>query len=198
MQLPVEISYRGVEKSPEIDDLIRAKAARLDRFCDHISRCDIAVEQPNQSQREGNPFRVRIDVTVPPGHELVADEKQIEHDMHEPLTKIINDAFKTMERQLKDLVEKQRHEVKTHVEPRALITKLFGDYHHRRRRDGYLLPSQRGGAQHLRGIEGGGRGAIRPLARRDGTAGEHGACDQHRRAEAVAAEERRRLGTRAR
>ena len=128
MQLPVEISYRGVEKSDEIDDLIRTKAARLDRFCDHISRCDVAVEKPNQSLREGNPFRVRVIVTVPPGHELVNDEKQTEHEMHEPLTKIINDAFKTMERQLKDLVERQRHEVKTHVEPHALITKLFADY----------------------------------------------------------------------
>jgi cold shock CspA family protein/ribosome-associated translation inhibitor RaiA len=128
MQLPVEISYRGVEKSGELDALIRSKAARLDRFCDHISRCDIAIEQPNQQQRSGNPFRVRINLTVPPGHELVADEKQMEHEMHEPLTKIINDAFKTMERQLKDLVERQRHEVKTHLEPRALITKLFADY----------------------------------------------------------------------
>ena len=128
MQLPVKITYRGVEKSPEIDDLIHSKAARLDRFCDHISRCDVAVEHPNQQQRSGNPFRVRIDVTVPPGHELVADEKQTEHEMHEPLTKIINDAFKTMERRLKDLVERQRREVKTHAEPRALITKLFSDY----------------------------------------------------------------------
>ena len=128
MQLPIEISYRGVQKSAEIDDLIRAKATRLDRFCDHISRCSIAIEQPNHQQRSGNPFRVRVDVTVPPGHELVVDEKQTEHEMHEPLTKIINDAFKTMERQLKDLVERQRHEVKTHAEPRALITKLFADY----------------------------------------------------------------------
>jgi cold shock CspA family protein len=71
---------------------------------------------------------VRVNVTVPPGHELVADEKQNEHEMHEPLTKIINDAFKTMERQVKELVERQRHEVKTHAEPRALITKLFDDY----------------------------------------------------------------------
>ncbi len=128
MQLPLEISYRGVEKTDEIDQLIRAKAARLDRFCDHISRCDIAIERPNHAQHSGNPFRVRVDVTVPPGHELVADEKQGEHEMHEPLTKVINDAFKTMERQLKDLVERQRHEVKTHAEPRALITKLFADY----------------------------------------------------------------------
>src|SRR5207253_2857699 len=77
---------------------------------DHISRCDVVVEHPNQAQHSGNPFRVRIDVTVPPGHELVAEEKPTEHDMHEPLSKVINDAFKTMERQLKSLVEKQRHE----------------------------------------------------------------------------------------
>lgn len=128
MQLPVNVTYRGVEKSEEIENLIRAKAARLDRFCDHISRCDVAVEKPNQTQRSGNPFRVRIDLTVPPGHELVADERQNEHEMHEPLAKVINDAFKTMERQVKDLVEKQRREVKAHPEPRALISKLFDDY----------------------------------------------------------------------
>lgn len=128
MQLPVEISYRGVEKTQEIDNLIREKAARLDRFCDHITRCDVAVEKPNRAQQSGNPFRVRVDVTVPPGHELVADEKQNEHEMHEPLTKVINDAFKNMERQVKELSERQRREVKTHVEPRALVTKLFDDY----------------------------------------------------------------------
>src|SRR6187549_528546 len=116
MQLPVEITYRGVEKSDEIDNLIRTKAERLDKFCDHISRCDVAVEKPNTAQRDGNPFRVRVDVTVPPGHELVVEEKQMEHEMHEPLTKVIGDAFKSMERQLKELVEKQRREVKTHAE----------------------------------------------------------------------------------
>jgi len=110
MQLPVEISYRGVEKSDQLDELIRSKAARLDRFCDHISRCDVVVEHPNHLQQSGNPFRVRIDVTVPPGHELVADENPETHEMHEPLSKVINDAFKTMERQLKSLVEKQRRE----------------------------------------------------------------------------------------
>ena len=110
MQLPVEISYRGVEKTEELDNHIRTKAARLDRFCDHINRCDVVVEQPNHAQQSGNPFRVRIDVTVPPGHELVVEEKQSEHEMHEPLSKVINDAFKTMERQLRSLVEKQRHE----------------------------------------------------------------------------------------
>ena len=110
MQLPLEVTYRGLEKTEDIENLIRTKAARLDKFCDHISRCDVAVERPNTAQRQGSPFRVRVDVTVPPGHELVVEEKQMEHEMHEPLSKIINDAFKTMERQVKELVEKQRHE----------------------------------------------------------------------------------------
>ena len=119
MQLPVGISYRGVEKSDLLDQLIRNKAARLDRFCDHISRCDIVVEHPNHAQHSGNPFRVRIDVTVPPGHELVADEKGMDNGSYAPLAKVIHDAFKTMERELRRVVEKQRHEVKTHADSRS-------------------------------------------------------------------------------
>ena len=107
MQLPVEITYRGVEKTDEIETLVRDKAAHLDRFCDHITRCDVVIEQLNHAQHSGSPYRVRIDVTVPPGHELVADEKPTKHDMHEPLSKVVNDAFKTMERQLKELVQRQ-------------------------------------------------------------------------------------------
>src|SRR5207247_11103699 len=76
MQLPVKISYRGLEKSDQIDNLVLEKAARLEKFCDHINRCDVAIEQPNHTHHKGNQFRVRIDVTVSRGHELVADEKQ--------------------------------------------------------------------------------------------------------------------------
>ncbi len=110
MQLPVRVSYRGLEKSDEIEQMVLEKAMRLDKFCDHISRCDVAIEQPNHAHKKGNEFRVRIDVTVPPGHELVAEEKQMDNGTHSPLTKVVHDAFKTMERQLRHLVDKQRGE----------------------------------------------------------------------------------------
>ena len=126
MQLPIEISYRGVAKSDEIETLVRDKASRLDKFCDHISRCDVVIEQPNHTQHSGSPFRVRIDVTVPPHHELVADEKPTKHEMHEPLKKVIGDAFRSMERQLKELTARQHHKVKTHEDgAHALVSKLF-------------------------------------------------------------------------
>jgi ribosomal subunit interface protein len=106
----VKITYRGLDKTEEIDDLVTDYSARLEKFCDHINRCDVAIEQPNHAHHKGNPFRVRIDVTVSRGHELVAEETQKDNGAHEPLTKVIHDAFKTMERQLRHLVEKQRHE----------------------------------------------------------------------------------------
>jgi ribosomal subunit interface protein len=106
----VKITYRGLEKTEEIDDLVTDYSARLEKFCDHINRCDVAIEQPNHAHHKGNPYRVRIDVTVSRGHELVAEETQKDNGAHEPLTKVIHDAFKTMERQLRHLVEKQRHE----------------------------------------------------------------------------------------
>src|SRR5438132_3697835 len=110
MQLPVHITYRGLEKSDKINDLIMSYAARLDKFCDHINRCDVAIEQPNHNHRKGNPFRVRIDVTVAPGHELVAEDSETQNESHQPLQRAVHDAFKMMERELRRLVEKQRRE----------------------------------------------------------------------------------------
>ena len=119
MQLPVNITYRGVEKSDEIEQNILGKAAHLEKFCDHINRCDIAVEQTNHTHQKGNPYRCRIDVTVSRGHELVADERQMDNGTHKPLNKVIHDAFKTMERELRRVVEKQRREIKTHADSRS-------------------------------------------------------------------------------
>jgi len=56
---------------------------------------------------------------VAPRHELVVDEKQMNNGTHELLKKVIHDAFKTMERELRRVVEKQRRGVKTHANMRS-------------------------------------------------------------------------------
>src|SRR6266487_3193728 len=104
MQLPVKITYRCLAQSDQINSLVLAYAARLERFCDHINRCDVASEQTNHTHQKGNPYRCRIDVTVSRGHELVADEKQMDNGTHQPLNKVIHDAFKTVERELRRVV----------------------------------------------------------------------------------------------
>ncbi len=127
MQIPIQISYHGIDKSEAIDALIREKAGRLEQFCDHIVSCRVAVEKPQRHQHTGNPYRVRLELRVPPGHDLVVTEDPGKEEMHAPLTKVIRDAFRAMERQLKKLVDRQRRDVKRHPhqETNAVVAKIF-------------------------------------------------------------------------
>lgn len=115
MQVPLEISFRGVQKTEAIENLIRTEAAKLEQICNYMVSCHVAVEMPQQHQKSGNPFRVRIDMRVPAGHELVVKRESSEGDMHDALTKVLRKAFHTANRQLQELLERQRGKVKTHT-----------------------------------------------------------------------------------
>ena len=51
--------------------------------------------------------------------QFVAEEKQIDNGTHDPLAKVVHDAFKIMERELRRVVDKQRRNVKTHADSRS-------------------------------------------------------------------------------
>lgn len=127
MQVPLEISFKGIVNTTEIEDLIRARAAKLEQVCSYITRCRVAVEKRQEHQRTGNPYRVRIDVTVPPGHEMVVRREPTEGDMHDPLEVVLRRAFDAAVRQLRKLVSVQHGKVKTHPEQQAtaVIHRLF-------------------------------------------------------------------------
>jgi len=114
MQVPLEITFRDVQKTDEMDDLIREKSAKLDRICDHLSSCRVVVEKPQKNQSSGQPYRVRIDLTIPPGHEIVVNRDPNKGNLHLDLAAEIRWAFDAAGRQLKELMEKQRRDVKTH------------------------------------------------------------------------------------
>ncbi len=127
MQVPLEIAFKGIVNTTEIENLIRSKVAKLERVCSYLTSCRIAVEKRQEHQRVGNPYRVRIDMTVPPGHELVVRRETTEGDMHDPLEVVLKHAFDAAARQLRKLVELQQGEVKTHPEQQAtaIVHKLF-------------------------------------------------------------------------
>lgn len=127
MQRPLELTFDGVDKQPWIEDLVRRRVDKLERFHDRITGCRVAIEQPHKSATSGNPHRVRIDLTVPPGHELVVSKGPGDGELNEALRTILTRAFDAAERQLKELADKQRREVKTHDEPFALVLRKFSD-----------------------------------------------------------------------
>jgi len=125
--MPLEISFRDVPKTEAIDNLIREKAKKLEQVCDHITGCRIAVEKPHNNVKVGNEYRVRIDITVPPGHEVVINKEPGKNDMHNSLPAVIRDAFDAARKQLQKLSAIQRNETKVHPEQevRAIVSRLF-------------------------------------------------------------------------
>src|SRR6056297_2675057 len=129
MEVPIEIAFRDVNRTPELDRLIEKKAARLDRVCNNLISCRVAVEQPQKHQRKGNPYRVRVELHVPPKHELVVKSKPREHPMHEGLHAVITETFDAAERRLLKLMDKLEGQVKRHPaqEPTAFVKTVFKD-----------------------------------------------------------------------
>lgn len=125
MQLPLQVTFRHMERSDALFADIEEKAEKLDRFSDHIMACRVVVEAPHQHHRKGKLFHVSIDLTVP-GGEIVASRSADEHHAHEDVYVAVRDAFSAVQRQLEDYVRKQRHKVKLHTAPpHGKVLRLF-------------------------------------------------------------------------
>jgi ribosomal subunit interface protein len=130
MKVPPEITYRGVDKTAALETLINEKIAKLERVCDHISSCHIAIEKNQERPRGRSPYRVRLDITVPPSHEVVAESNMGDRTQYAELDTVIRDAFDKAWRQLRDLSRQQQQYDKGQLnngaqQVTALVTKLF-------------------------------------------------------------------------
>lgn len=127
MEVPLQVAYRDVAKTEALEQQIRDEAAKLEQVCDYMTSCRIAVEKPHEHQKQGNPYRVRLEMHVPPGHDLVVEHGAQDSEMHAPLHTVLKDAFSTARRRLKELVERQRGTVKHHPDQElgGIVEKLF-------------------------------------------------------------------------
>lgn len=128
MQVPLEITYRDVEKTDALETLVHEKVAKLEQVCDRLNSCRVAIEKIHDRPSSGSPYRVRIDMTVP-GQELVAESNPGEGVQYLEVQPVIRNAFDAARRQLKAISERQRNRVKTHEaqDMTAIVTKIFRD-----------------------------------------------------------------------
>ena len=116
----MEVTYRDVEKTEALEQLIREKVDKLEQVCDFITSCRVAVEKPQEHLSSGNPYRVRIDVRLPPSQEIVVTREPGEGDMHQPVETVIRHAFDAMRKRLKKQVEMERGHVKVHPDQQVM------------------------------------------------------------------------------
>ena len=106
MELPLQITWRNLDRSPAVEADIRTRAEKLNEFHDRIVSCRVVVEASHRHHHKGNLFRVRIDVKVPE-RELVITRDPADEHAHEDLYGTVRDAFDAMSRQLKDTASSQ-------------------------------------------------------------------------------------------
>lgn len=106
MQIPLQITLRGIGQSDAIEAVIREKAAKLDQFHPRIMSCAVVVEVPGQHQHKGKEFVVRIDLKIP------GEEIAVNRDHDEDIHVALRDAFDAARRQLEDAVRRQRGDMK--------------------------------------------------------------------------------------
>jgi cold shock CspA family protein/ribosome-associated translation inhibitor RaiA len=114
MNIPVEVSYRGVEKTEQLEELITEQKAKLDKFSDRINSCRVSVELDQNSRHTANVYRVRLDLTINHGHEIPVVEKTKPDDEHPGVEPLIRKAFDTARRQVIKIKERQKREIKSH------------------------------------------------------------------------------------
>jgi cold shock CspA family protein len=143
MIIPVQITFRNIVSTPEIEQEIRARAQKLENFYSPITSCRVLVEAPARHRQKGYSFHIRIDLTVPEGEIVVKREptlyrskqdigderrrKQMEtRPERKHLNVAIREAFHVARRRLEDHARQIRADVKTHEPPpQARVTRLF-------------------------------------------------------------------------
>src|SRR5579883_2319916 len=126
MQIPAQIAFHGIDPSDAMETRIRDRIAKLERFFDRITTCRVTVERHHRSRSnlkvKDQPFHVSIVLEVP-GEELVVkrdpkDPAALKN--HWDLQAALRDSFDTMERRLKDYIDRRyrdpRHEARSRAE----------------------------------------------------------------------------------
>jgi len=112
MQFPPEIAFRGFEADEWLKDAVRREIDRLDDYFDRIVGCRVMVELPHQRREEGNPYHVRIELSVPGRNLVVSRSPRARERERETRMTALDEAFGAIRRRLEDYARELRGDVK--------------------------------------------------------------------------------------
>jgi ribosomal subunit interface protein len=120
MQSTLKITSRDFNISAWLEDEIREKVSKLERFSQELIDCEVAIEAPVGHHHKGGPYTVRIDLQVK--RKELAVSKRSSTD----LQAAVRDAFDAARRQLEDYSRQMQRKTKTHDStPVARVARIF-------------------------------------------------------------------------
>ena len=125
MKLPLQITFRHMERSEALEADIEERAGKLEQYCAQIMACRVVIDRAHHHQHQGNLYRISVDLTVP-GSEIVASREADQQHAHEDPYVATRDAFDAVKRRLEDYVRRTHHKVKMHeAPPHGRVAKLI-------------------------------------------------------------------------
>ena len=126
MALQMQITFRNMNHSSQVERWIREEAEKLETFYSRINRCRVAVEVPHRHHQKGERLHVRIDLNLP-GKEIVVKREPAVSPRprmraatpatkppHADLRLVIHEAFKAAGRRVQDFARRQQGRIKVH------------------------------------------------------------------------------------
>jgi len=117
MQAPAKVVFRDIPRSEALEKNIHGRVRKLEKVFDHITSCNVVVEETHHHKHQGKLFHIRINLHVP-DRELVVSREKHDKQSHEDPYVAVRDAFNAMHRQLDDYSQKLRNSVKAHSLPK--------------------------------------------------------------------------------
>lgn len=106
MNTPLEISFKGLDKSAAIESKIAERAAKLEKHFDRMTHCRVVVAAPHKHSHKGKTYEIKIDIGIPGSAPLIVTHESAVGQAQEDLKIALRDAFDSAGRRLDDLVEK--------------------------------------------------------------------------------------------
>ncbi len=107
MQVPLQITFEGVQHSDAIEERITEEMEKLEQYYGRIVSARVAVARPQHRHHKGDIYQVRIHLVIPDAPDIVVSHEAAATGDHEDVYATIRHAFKAARRQIQDSTEKR-------------------------------------------------------------------------------------------
>ena len=106
VQVPLQIMFRQMEPSIEVETKIRERCHKLEQFAEYITCCRIIIDALSRPQQQDGVYQVSMHLT------LLGGELNVRQQPHKDVYVAIRAAFDNTRRQLEEYIRQRRTEQK--------------------------------------------------------------------------------------
>jgi len=113
VKLPLQITFRNMQASEDIEAIIHNRAEKLNQYFGKIMRCRVIIEAHHKYHQQGNVYDVHIDMITPDIQIAISRVAALNH-AYEDVDVAIREAFDAAKNQLQERNKKMPGHVNVH------------------------------------------------------------------------------------